>query len=321
MGYSLRLDDGSLPPSFCDATDSRIVHFPSETPISCAEIRAHPEHPTRFSVRLSAAITAFRFRVSGVFVTPGVLSRVGGSRDNGVEVLSPGAVVPIEAAPGNAATELLVLVDHDHAASAGWLGGAVGAVFDRLREDAAAPSDRISFRETAAITGILHGLVTRSLTGAAERVFVHGCACALFALAAEELLRTRRAVPPEFRLTASDRAALAEAHRIILENYVEPPGIDEIAHRTGLNTTRLKTGFRAVYGVTVFGLVREERMKTALILLRDHGQNVTETAYAVGYHSLSAFAAVFKKTFGFSPHKVRRTTQTDTADRLECGPS
>ena len=63
---------------------------------------------------------------------------------------------------------------------------------------------------------------------------------------------------------------------------------------------KLNRCFRQVYGMTGFEYLRNERLNRARQML-DHGLNVTETAYAVGYESISHFSQAFKKQFGASP--------------------
>ncbi len=102
-----------------------------------------------------------------------------------------------------------------------------------------------------------------------------------------------------------DVALLEEARHILLERWDEPPTISELARLVGLNRTKLKAGFKMLFGTTVFGLLRSHRMQLALELLREGICNVTEAAQAVGYNSPGAFAEAFKAEFGFSPRLIR----------------
>ena len=69
----------------------------------------------------------------------------------------------------------------------------------------------------------------------------------------------------------------------------------------GFSETRLKGAFRAHFGTSVFGHLRQARMEEARRLLLDRRLNVSETAIRVGYSNPSKFAAAFRKQFGMSP--------------------
>ena len=85
----------------------------------------------------------------------------------------------------------------------------------------------------------------------------------------------------------------------------------------GLNRTKLKVGFKERFGTIVFGFVRQQRMQRALLLLCDGECNVYEAALAVGYNSVSAFAAAFRAAFGFSPRLVRGCKDVTELDGSE----
>jgi len=85
-------------------------------------------------------------------------------------------------------------------------------------------------------------------------------------------------------------------------NRAAPPTLHEIALTIGLNTNKLKRGFKQVFGTTVFGLIRNIRLEEARVLLQEGNFSVTEVALQVGYNSLSHFARLFKQTYGLYPH-------------------
>lgn len=104
--------------------------------------------------------------------------------------------------------------------------------------------------------------------------------------------------------TNRDREKIREATEIIAGSMQDPPTIYKLSRLVGLNTTKLKKGFRSELGITVFEYVYRLRMEQALVLLRDTDMNVTEVAWEVGYSNPSAFSAAFKRDFGCSPSDV-----------------
>lgn len=101
-----------------------------------------------------------------------------------------------------------------------------------------------------------------------------------------------------------ERKMLAAARERLLQDLANPPTIAELARETGLNQLKLKRGFKAVFGESIFALFQRERMDRARALLQQNG--VTETAVTLGYSNVSHFSAAFRKQFGVLPREVRR---------------
>ena len=76
-----------------------------------------------------------------------------------------------------------------------------------------------------------------------------------------------------------------------------------LAHAVGTNETTLKTHFKAVYGVTVFGYLTACRMERAKALLAEGRLKVGAVAQEVGYKYASHFSTAFRKYFGYLPTK------------------
>jgi len=84
-------------------------------------------------------------------------------------------------------------------------------------------------------------------------------------------------------------------------SFLEEHSLEGLARQCGLNLFKLKQGFKAVHGTSVFDFIRQRRMEHAAALLRDTSLNVGEVALQVGYSHLNHFSAAFKKHFGLSP--------------------
>ncbi|WAL59538.1 helix-turn-helix transcriptional regulator [Thermocoleostomius sinensis] len=91
------------------------------------------------------------------------------------------------------------------------------------------------------------------------------------------------------------------ARDIITKNVDNPPSLIQLSRQVGLNDFKLKSGFREIFGTTVFGYLHRHRMEKARQLLNDRRLNVKEVAQAVGYANQSRFAAAFRKQFGINP--------------------
>lgn len=105
-------------------------------------------------------------------------------------------------------------------------------------------------------------------------------------------------------LSLRERKLLMAARERLLLDLSDPPTIAELARETGLNQLKLKRGFKALFGYSVYALFQRERMDRARSLLQQNG--VTETAMMLGYSNVSHFSAAFRKQFGVLPREARR---------------
>lgn len=96
---------------------------------------------------------------------------------------------------------------------------------------------------------------------------------------------------------------IRKAKEIIIANMSEPPGLEELADRVGLNLKKLKMGFKQIYGDTVYGFLIDYKMEYARKLLDSGSYNVNEVGLKIGYSTSSHFIAAFKKKFGTTPKK------------------
>ena len=94
---------------------------------------------------------------------------------------------------------------------------------------------------------------------------------------------------------------LHEAREIVEKRMTAPPSLQELSREVAMSTTLLKSGFRELFGETVFEHVRNLRLERARELLAESDASVKEVAHAVGYHSLSHFAKAFRCRYGAGP--------------------
>lgn len=128
------------------------------------------------------------------------------------------------------------------------------------------------------------------------------CAMALAVIghSFEHIKETR----PNSTLSVSEKARLDKAYTLLLARKDIAPRIVDLAKYCGLSATRLKTGFKELYGCGPYSLFQASRMEHAKILLKNH--SVTETAIQLGYSNISHFSAAFQRHFGKLPNTYRK---------------
>lgn len=109
---------------------------------------------------------------------------------------------------------------------------------------------------------------------------------------------------PQECLSTRDKRLLSIAKDILLSDLSSAPTIAELAKTVGINQCKLKKGFKALFGKSIYASFQEERMRRAMDLLKSN--NVTETAIALGYSNISHFSTAFRKQYGVLPKEARR---------------
>lgn len=102
-----------------------------------------------------------------------------------------------------------------------------------------------------------------------------------------------------------ERDKIMQAQSLLTGAMDDPPKLTELARSVRLTPNRLSRGFKAVYGTTPFACLRRVRLERAHELLSSRQMNVTETAMAVGYDSLSHFSKAFYNHFKQKPGDVK----------------
>ncbi len=98
---------------------------------------------------------------------------------------------------------------------------------------------------------------------------------------------------------------IKEIHALITANMDKRYTIDELAKRYLLNTTTLKAGFKAMYGLPIASYMKQYRIKQAMRLLRETDESISEIAGRVGYESRSKFTKAFKDSAEILPTEYR----------------
>lgn len=101
--------------------------------------------------------------------------------------------------------------------------------------------------------------------------------------------------------------AAAAIYRRELHN---PPTVEQLAFRVGLNRNDLTSGFRERYGLTPHAFSRAVRMAEAQKLLREERFSISEVARRVGYGGYASFSRAYHAHFGHAPTLEDRSEET-----------
>ena len=150
---------------------------------------------------------------------------------------------------------------------------------------------------TASIQMAIHQILNCPYGGSIKRIYLESKAMELIShqLAKVALIESGRKNPSVLR--PDDIERIHEARDILIRNLQDPPSLLDLAWQVGLNDTKLKRGFRQIFGTTVFGYLQLKRLERGRELLEEGQMNITEVAYARSYSSLAHFTPAFVKHF------------------------
>ena len=155
-------------------------------------------------------------------------------------------------------------------------------------------------KTNGAMRAVAYQIIDCPFKGVAKRLYLQGKVLELIALQVEAVNEQVTNLP----IAALRPGTITRIHYAaeILRSHLEyPPGQTELAQQVGLGTRTLQKGFKAVFGLTPFAYLTQQRMHQAEQLLRQPNCTVAEVANIVGYANPARFAAAFKRYFGRTP--------------------
>lgn len=143
--------------------------------------------------------------------------------------------------------------------------------------------------------------------GEIKRLYLEGKAIEIVALHLQQLLSDTQETKKYPTLSVDDIERIHQAKEILLQNFLEPLSLSELARQIGFNDFKLKWGFRKVFGTTVFGYLNDYRLSKAKHLIAQDDLSISEIANAVGFTNHSYFSAIFKRKYGINPRAYLTT--------------
>ncbi|NIB38678.1 helix-turn-helix transcriptional regulator [Pseudomaricurvus alkylphenolicus] len=102
------------------------------------------------------------------------------------------------------------------------------------------------------------------------------------------------------KLRPWDVKQMESVKELLEQQYMDPPSIEALCQRSGINRRKLTEGFKILFGSTIRDYIQTQRMLHAKSLLRQ-SIPIKLVAERVGYNDPSSFTKVFKKQFGVLP--------------------
>lgn len=119
--------------------------------------------------------------------------------------------------------------------------------------------------------------------------------------------------------TARELAMFERAREILSTDFAGSLTIPGLARTLGTNSTKLKSGFKFLYGTTIFNFRNRHRMDRAMHLLVSEKLPISTIAQAVGFRHQASFTTAFRAHFGFPPKHARKLQAQAVDDDEEAG--
>lgn len=159
---------------------------------------------------------------------------------------------------------------------------------------------------TPAIREVMQQIIGCPYHGLTRRLFLEGKAFELLSLQLHQLNDNQFCSTSGMRMHPREKKQIEGVRDYLVSKMDTPPSLKELAKSAGMSHPKLNRCFKQVYGMTVFQYLRTERLNKARSMLQNEGYSVTETAYQVGYDSVSHFSQTYKKQFGASPSSTQK---------------
>lgn len=142
----------------------------------------------------------------------------------------------------------------------------------------------------------------RMNNAASERLLLCSCAMRIAAY-----IFDLRADAEKYPVKPEDAESLLIANipNRMLRDTVNPPTVAELAQELGISATKLKNGFKAIYGVPIYTMFKKMKLESAYNMLRTTSCTIGEVAFQCGYQSQSQFCDAFKRQYGVTPSRLR----------------
>jgi AraC-like DNA-binding protein len=172
-------------------------------------------------------------------------------------------------------------------------------------------SEQIVLQQIAMNVNIFNAvkaIVENSFEHGSRLRFFHAKCWELLCLSTLEILKSSNFKDVDLRFNARDLKMFDQARQILETQFNPAPTVESLSRAIGTNTNKLKSGFKAVYGSTVFDYGLRQRMAHAMSLLVNDEVSASEVSKMIGYSNQASFSTAFKKFFGHTPRDARRSS-------------
>ena len=162
-----------------------------------------------------------------------------------------------------------------------------------------------------ALADIVYQIHHSEYDGLSRKSYLEARALDLFAEVIQLFADDERPNSKQVLLRKADIETIVEARDLMLEDLSKSHTIPELAKAVGINTTKLKQGFKILYNQTINEYLRDKRLAVAKEYVLEGRWSIKQVSEKVGYKNYAYFSSRFKERYGAVPSEYlkRRTHQ------------
>lgn len=151
------------------------------------------------------------------------------------------------------------------------------------------------------LADIVYQIHTTTHEGLSRKSYLEARALDLFAEVIRLFADDQQPNSKQVLLRKSDLTVIQQARDLMVCDLSKNITIPELAKEIGINTTKLKQGFKAVYNQTVNEYLRDRRLEVAKDYILEGSLSVKQISEKVGYKNYAYFSARFRERYGALP--------------------
>lgn len=166
-----------------------------------------------------------------------------------------------------------------------------------------------------ALADIVYQIHNTSYEGLSRKAYLEARSLDLFAEVIQLFADDQQPNSKQVLLRRSDLDTIVEARNLMVKDLSKNITIPELAKAVGINTTKLKQGFKKVYNQTINEYIRDKRLEVAKDYILEGSLSIKQISERVGYKNYAYFSARFKERYGAVPSDyLKKRAQSVTLD-------
>jgi AraC-like DNA-binding protein len=152
-----------------------------------------------------------------------------------------------------------------------------------------------------AMLNVIYDINNCSFNGQVRNLFLEAKVLELLAYQMDQMKNQSVVTECRESLSKKDIEKLVGIKSYIDQNFLSDLPISFLTREFGINSFKLKKGFKQLFGKPVFSYIKDLKMQYAKVILSDRQFNINEVAEKLGYINPNHFSTAFKKHFGVNP--------------------
>ncbi len=178
------------------------------------------------------------------------------------------------------------------------------AIDEKLRQKGI-DNFKVDFSAIPETEWIIQSIKGCAYTGAARSLFIEGKVCELLAIQLNNHLSGEHGYGGTSN-EAGDTELFTKIKLYLEVNFLGNLSLKTLSREFGINECKLKSGYKAMFGTSIFAYVKSLKMDLAKSLLSKKKSTVYQVADALKYKNAHHFSAAFKRYFNESPGAYRK---------------